>query len=178
VFRPGLFCGIWRLPGNRITWFAEQPERQPDDGRRLLEDLRDDEDPVLRTLAHATAEEDWIEWRAQDMWPRRSLHRGNVVLAGDTAHAMLPTLGQGACQCLEDAAALAEAVAVTRSLEEALRRYERARAPRVRRLVAMARAGAASRRPGLASRAVPDVVSARLMALTGGPMLRRITRPI
>jgi 2-polyprenyl-6-methoxyphenol hydroxylase-like FAD-dependent oxidoreductase len=178
VFRPGLFCGIWRLPGNRITWFAEQPDRQPGDGRRLLENLRDDKDPVLRTLAHATAEEDWIEWRAQDMWPRRTLHRGNIVLAGDAAHAMLPTLGQGACQCLEDAAALATAVAAARSVEEALRRYERAPAPRVRRLVAMARAGAASRRPGLASRAVPDVMSARLMALTGGPMLRRITRPV
>jgi hypothetical protein len=40
---------------------------------------------VLRTLARATAEEDWTEWRAQDMWPPQTLHRGNVVLAGDAA---------------------------------------------------------------------------------------------
>lgn len=40
---------------------------------------------MLRTLARATAEEDWTEWRAQDMWPPQTLHRGNVVLAGDAA---------------------------------------------------------------------------------------------
>ena len=177
VFRPGLFCGIWRLPGGRLTWFAEQPARASGDGPRLLRELRDDADPVLRTLARATAEADWTEWRARDMWPPRTLHRGNIVLAGDAAHAMLPTLGQGACQCLEDAAALAAAVDAERDVEEALRRYEEVRVPRVRRLVAMARAGAASRRPGVASRAVPDVVSARMMVLTGGPALRRITRP-
>ncbi|HEX6452935.1 MAG TPA: NAD(P)/FAD-dependent oxidoreductase [Trebonia sp.] len=179
VFRPGLFCGIWRLPGDRVTWFAEQPGRSSGDGARLLRDLRDDEDPVLRTLAHATAEEeDWTEWRAQDMWPPRTLHRGNVVLAGDAAHTMLPTLGQGACQCLEDAAALAAAVEAPRGLDDALRRYEAARVPRVRRLVAMARAGAASRRSSAASRAVPAVMSARMMAVTGGPALRHITKPI
>ena len=179
VFRPGLFCGIWRLPGGRLTWFAEQPARASGDGdgTRLLRKLRDDADPVLRTLARATAEADWTEWRAQDMWPPRTLHRGNIVLAGDAAHAMLPTLGQGACQCLEDAAALAAAVDAERSVDEALRRYEEARVPRVRRMVAMARAGAVGRRPGVASRAVPDVVSARMMALTGGPALRRISRP-
>jgi 2-polyprenyl-6-methoxyphenol hydroxylase-like FAD-dependent oxidoreductase len=36
VFRPGLFCGIWRLPEGRVTWFAEQPGRSPADGARLL----------------------------------------------------------------------------------------------------------------------------------------------
>jgi 2-polyprenyl-6-methoxyphenol hydroxylase-like FAD-dependent oxidoreductase len=112
------------------------------------------------------------------MWPPRTLHRGNVVLAGDAAHAMLPTLGQDACQCLEDATTLAAAVDATRGLDDALRRYEAVRLPRVRRLVAMARAGAASRRPSAASRAVPAVMSARMMAVTGGPALRRITKPI
>ena len=33
-----------------------------------------------------------------DIW-----HRGNVVLLGDSAHAPLPTSGQGACQAMEDA---------------------------------------------------------------------------
>src|SRR5579859_6415460 len=125
VVGPGLFVGIWRLSRSRLTWFAEQPRRPPGDGAQLLADLRDDADPVLRQIARATGEADWIEWRAQDLWPPRSLHRGNVVLAGDAAHAMLPTLGQGGCQCLEDAAALAAAVAAEDTLEAALRRYER-----------------------------------------------------
>ena len=112
------------------------------------------------------------------MWPSRTLHRGNVVLVGDAAHPMLPTLGQGACQCLEDAAVLAAVVAAEDDLDRALRRYAAARVPRVHRIVAMARAGAVSRRSNAASRALSDTVAARLTALSGGPVLRRITRPV
>jgi 2-polyprenyl-6-methoxyphenol hydroxylase-like FAD-dependent oxidoreductase len=180
VIRAGLFAGIWRLSGDRITWFAEQPERNPGGGSELLQDLKDDEDPALRKLAQATLEQDeqgFTEWHARDLWPSRTLHRGNVVLVGDAAHAMLPTLGQGACQCLEDAAVLASAVAAEDTLDQALRRYEAARVPRVRRITALARAGAVTRRSNAASRAVPAALNARLTALSGGPVLRRITRP-
>lgn len=178
IFRPGTFSGIWRLRGGRITWFVEQPERAPGDGEQLLRELRDDRDPVLRALAEATPTDEWIEWRTEDVWPRRTLHRGNVVLVGDAAHAMLPTLGQGACQSIEDAAVLAAAVAAEDGLDQALRRYAAIRVPRVRRIVALTRAGALSRRSSVVSRAVPSVMAARQMALAGGPVLRRLTRPI
>jgi 2-polyprenyl-6-methoxyphenol hydroxylase-like FAD-dependent oxidoreductase len=180
VIRPGLFAGIWRLSAARLTWFVEQPERKPGSGGQLLKDLKDDEDPVLRALAQATSEQGehgFTEWHARDMWPSRTLHRGNVVLVGDAAHAMLPTLGQGACQCLEDAAVLASAVAAEDTLDRALRRYEAARVPRVRRIIALARAGAVSRRSSAASRVLPAALNARLKALSGGPALRRITKP-
>jgi len=35
--------------------------------------------------------------------PIADWHRGNVILIGDSAHAPLPTSGQGACQAMEDA---------------------------------------------------------------------------
>jgi len=178
VLRAGLFVGVWRLGSGRITWFAEQPDRRPGDGARLLKDLQADADPVIRTLVQATSEQEWTELHARDMWPSRTLHRANVVLVGDAAHPMLPTLGQGACQCLEDAAVLVTAVAAEDDLDRALRRYAAARVPRVRRIVAMARAGAVSRRSNAVSRALPATVAARLTALSGGPALRRITRPV
>jgi 2-polyprenyl-6-methoxyphenol hydroxylase-like FAD-dependent oxidoreductase len=49
---------------------------------------------------------------------------------------MLPHTGQGAAQALEDAVALGLALA-SAAVEPALRRYERVRSERTRRLVAM-----------------------------------------
>ncbi|HXT92980.1 MAG TPA: FAD-dependent monooxygenase, partial [Trebonia sp.] len=155
----------------------EQPDRKPGDGKQLLQDLQGDADPLIQAVARATSDREWVEWQARDTWPPRTLHRSNVVLAGDAAHAMLPTLGQGACQSIEDAAVLAKAVAAADTIDEALRRYESARVPRLRRIITLTRAGAMGRRSNAASRALPAATVARLTALSGGPMLRRITRP-
>jgi 2-polyprenyl-6-methoxyphenol hydroxylase-like FAD-dependent oxidoreductase len=64
--------------------------------------------------------------------PRRTV-RDHVVLIGDAAHPMTPDLGQGGCQAVEDAVVLA--AALRSGGPEALQRYERARRPRVRRIV-------------------------------------------
>jgi 2-polyprenyl-6-methoxyphenol hydroxylase-like FAD-dependent oxidoreductase len=178
VVRPGFFSGIFRLPDGRITWFAEQPGRGPGEGQQLLLELTCDQDGLLRAVAQATAADQWTEWRAEDMWPPRMLHRGNIVLVGDAAHAMLPTIGQGACQALEDAAVLVSAIAAEQSLDQALRRYTAIRVPRLRKIVALARVSALGRRPPPASRLMPATASARFMARTGGPVLRRMSRPV
>ncbi|MFF4364966.1 FAD-dependent monooxygenase [Streptomyces sp. NPDC001594] len=39
--------------------------------------------------------------------PLPALHHGRIAWLGDAAHAMAPTLGQGGCQAIEDAAVLA-----------------------------------------------------------------------
>jgi 2-polyprenyl-6-methoxyphenol hydroxylase-like FAD-dependent oxidoreductase len=111
------------------------------------------------------------------MWPPAVQHRGNIVLAGDAAHAVLPTIGQGACQSLEEGVAGAAAVAEVGDLDQALRRYEQARVRRVRLITTLARTGALTRRPGAASRMLSATATARVFALTGGPVLRRLARP-
>ena len=58
-------------------------------------------------------------------WPRR-LVRGRTVLVGDSAHAMSPNLGRGACESLVDAHVLGTALR-DRPVEAALRHYERRR---------------------------------------------------
>jgi len=47
-----------------------------------------------------------------DRWPefRRSWADGSVVLVGDAVHPMMPNLGQGGCQAIEDAYELARAL--------------------------------------------------------------------
>jgi 2-polyprenyl-6-methoxyphenol hydroxylase-like FAD-dependent oxidoreductase len=179
VVRPGFFSGIFRLPGGgRITWFAEQPGRAPGTGSEFLAELAADPDPLLRSAARATTPKQWTQWSAADMWPPTELHRGNIVLVGDAAHAMLPTIGQGACQSLEDGVALAAALATAGSLGQALRQYEHARIRRVRLMTSLARTAALARRPGAPRRMLSAAASARLLALTGGPVMRWVARPV
>lgn len=64
---------------------------------------------------------------------------GRVALVGDAAHAMAPNLGRGACESLIDAVVLADAIESEGDVPSALRRYDRARRARTRRVVAAAR---------------------------------------
>lgn len=173
----GRFVGIWRVSDDQVTWFAEEPGRPAGQGPALLAELRDDPDPMVRGLAAVTTEDQWTEWDARDLWPSRTPYRGNVVLVGDAAHASLPTLGQGACQAVEDAAVLARAIDVEPTVAAALRRYARIRVRRTREVVALSRLGALGRRPNPMARFLPDTATAKQMALGGGPLLRRLTRP-
>ncbi|HYZ14748.1 MAG TPA: FAD-dependent monooxygenase [Candidatus Acidoferrum sp.] len=79
-------------------------------------------------------------WPMYDRLPIDAWTRGRVTLLGDAAHPMLQYLAQGACQALEDAVILADALAVERDLDAALARYERERVPRTSQVQRLARA--------------------------------------
>jgi salicylate hydroxylase len=80
-------------------------------------------------------------WPLSDRTPLDSLVNGRLALLGDAAHPMLPYLGQGACQAIEDAAALADALAACAPCraDGALAEYDRRRAPRAARVLRAAR---------------------------------------
>jgi len=59
-------------------------------------------------------------------------HSGRVVLVGDAAHPMLPFVGQGAANALEDAMILTRCLVAESSPENAFALYQDTRAPRVR----------------------------------------------
>jgi salicylate hydroxylase len=80
--------------------------------------------------------ERYFKWGLFDREPLLQWTKGRVTLLGDSAHAMLPFLAQGAAMGIEDAYALGELVArLPDDLHEALRRYEDLRVPRTRRAV-------------------------------------------
>lgn len=75
-----------------------------------------------------------------DMDPLENSVRGRVALLGDAGHASTPSLGQGACQAMEDAIVLVRYLLTTNiSVEDALRRYETERKGRTTALVLKAR---------------------------------------
>ena len=78
----------------------------------------------------------WYKWALYDRNPVERWSKGRVTLLGDSAHAMLPYLGQGAAMAIEDACVLSAAIARNANdLDKALLAYERVRVPRARAAV-------------------------------------------
>jgi salicylate hydroxylase len=92
---------------------------------------------LLRLFAAADT---WYKWALYDREPIPRWTRGRVTILGDAAHPMLPYLGQGACQAIEDGVVLATALSAEAADPLAgLDRYERTRRPRASRVVLTAR---------------------------------------
>jgi salicylate hydroxylase len=107
------------------------------DREEVLERYEGWHEELLRLFA---AGETWYKWALYDRDPIPAWTRGRVTLLGDAAHPMLPYLGQGACQALEDGAVLATALAAEAADPAAgLARYEATRRPRASRVVLTAR---------------------------------------
>jgi salicylate hydroxylase len=92
---------------------------------------------LLRVFA---AGDTWYKWALYDRDPIPRWTQGRITILGDAAHPMLPYLGQGACQAIEDGAVLATALqAEPDDPQQGLQRYERTRRPRASRVVLAAR---------------------------------------
>ena len=96
-------------------------------------------DDRFRGIARATRPEDLRLDELYDRDPVDGWGTGPVTLLGDAAHPMLPHTGQGAAQALEDAVALNLALASGDDTFASLRRYERVRSARTRRIVKLGR---------------------------------------
>ena len=113
------------------SWIAECSREE------VLERYADWHESLLRLFAAADT---WYKWALYDRDPIPQWTRGRVTVLGDAAHPMLPYLGQGACQAIEDGAVLATALSAEASDPlTGLARYERTRRPRASRVVLAAR---------------------------------------
>jgi salicylate hydroxylase len=113
------------------SWIAECGREE------VLERYAGWHESLLRLFAAART---WYKWALYDRDPISRWTRGRVTVLGDAAHPMLPYLGQGACQAIEDGAVLATALSAEASDPVAgLARYERTRRPRASRVVLSSR---------------------------------------
>lgn len=121
-------------------------------------------DPIPR-LIDSVGHEGILRHDIYEMPPLKSFVSGCVALVGDSAHAMQPSLGQGACQALEDAVTLG-------CCADDLSSYDRMRRRRTQRIVRESRlvmnaahvtSPALSRMRDLAFVAVPQALNIRLL---------------
>lgn len=96
--------------------------------------------------------------------PLEHFQRGRAVLLGDAAHAMVPTLGQGANMAIEDSVVLAHHAAPSTDPTAALARYDEQRRPRTTALIR--RAERASRLMALRSPAALALRDGAIQAMS------------
>jgi len=120
-------------------WGGSTREDQADSEQNLVEYIKtlhegwsDEVMTVLDSTPPESVEQRDLYDRAPEFF--RSWADGNVVLIGDAVHAMMPNLGQGGCQAIEDAYVLTENLVNTEStdkIEDALQDFYRKRIVRV-----------------------------------------------
>jgi 2-polyprenyl-6-methoxyphenol hydroxylase-like FAD-dependent oxidoreductase len=131
----GCLFGVAMLGGSQAYWWAsartgEGVGGSPAEEKAAVERrFRIWHDPIPE-LIDATLEQAIVRTCQYDRPPLRHWSAGRVGLLGDAAHPMLASLGQGACQAIEDAAALGDAVGGGADVTSALRAYGVRRAPR------------------------------------------------
>jgi 2-polyprenyl-6-methoxyphenol hydroxylase-like FAD-dependent oxidoreductase len=140
----GAQFGFFPMIGNRVYWFAcaNAPEGICDDrrgsGSELLSCFGDWHKPVPE-LIDATHEGGIIRTDIYDRDPLKRWSYGRVTLLGDAAHPSTPTLGQGACQAIEDAVTLAASLNEASGVPVALASYESRRLKRTSSITLQAR---------------------------------------
>jgi 2-polyprenyl-6-methoxyphenol hydroxylase-like FAD-dependent oxidoreductase len=128
VCAPRRSFGYTPLPGGRAYGWAIERSAPGGDSKDLSE-YTTWRDPIPRMVANV-GETGVLRHDMYDAPMLRTYVAGRVVLVGDSAHAMQPSFGQGACQALEDAVTLPRCV-------NDLRLYDRARRRRTQRIVRM-----------------------------------------
>ena len=140
---PQQYFVITDIGRGRYQWYAflarpadsEASEPKPEGSSKYLQDLFVGWSPEIEDILIATREDE-IEQR--DLYDRppsvlKPWNKGNVALLGDAIHAMMPNLGQGGCQALEDAMIISEEVTQVKSrseIKEALSHYRNRRLTR------------------------------------------------
>src|SRR5436190_6257384 len=136
---PGQRFGIVPVGPMQVYWFAvaNAPAGQRD-GADAISELRHRfagwHAPIDELLA-ATPAGAIIRTDIVDRLPIDSWVDGRTVLLGDAAHPMTPNLGMGACQAIEDAVLLADALTREANIDAALAHYQARRIPRANSFV-------------------------------------------
>jgi salicylate hydroxylase len=126
---------------NQVAVFKSQCYRADSDDSGTEDELEEHfartDASVRKALARVKRDR---RWPLYDRPPADNWTRHHITLLGDAAHPMLQHIAQGACQALEDAVCLADALASYRGdVSQAFLAYQRERIPRTARVQRSAR---------------------------------------
>jgi 2-polyprenyl-6-methoxyphenol hydroxylase-like FAD-dependent oxidoreductase len=135
----GRYFGVGEISPGRYLWYATKNralEASEPGGRKatVLRDFGTWHSPIP-DFVRATPDDQILLHPAYKMEPLTSWTRGRATLVGDAAHPIEPSFGMGACLAIEDALVLGRSLEGASPLGDALARYERARRPRVDKMV-------------------------------------------
>ncbi len=116
IWGVGKRFGIVPITSRRAYWAAGEAQERPkplapEHRQAHLQKQFAGWPQAAQAIVESEAAYRCYEVHVYDHAPTNRWHRDNVLLLGDAAHAALPTSGQGACQALEDAWHLSEALA-------------------------------------------------------------------
>jgi 2-polyprenyl-6-methoxyphenol hydroxylase-like FAD-dependent oxidoreductase len=134
--------GLLPLNAGRVYWFATEDRAEhtpPADHKAHLLRHWGGWHPSVPAVLEATPSEAILYHDVSDLETLSSWSDGRVTLLGDAAHAMTPDMGQGACQALEDAVVLADALANGADVRAGLAAYQQTRLPHTKRVQSQAR---------------------------------------
>ncbi len=139
----GEVFGMVPLGDDRVYWFATsnrpEGERAPTtEHAHVVEHFSPWHAPIGEVVS-ATPPDAVIRHDLYDRSPLPHWTAGRVTLLGDAAHPMRPNLGQGACQAIEDAVAIADCVSTHTDVVAAFAAYEARRRRDANRVVKLSR---------------------------------------
>ena len=122
------FVGCVESEADEESWTARRPWAELDAQYQGWH-------PMVRAIIEQADREGCFRWTLRYREPPMRWSSDRVTLLGDSAHATLPYMAQGAAMAIEDGAILQRCLALNEPLPECLRRYESLRRPRTARVV-------------------------------------------
>jgi salicylate hydroxylase len=122
----GFYAAVDDLPADEQKWKTQT-------SKQVARDRMQSFHPALHKLLDYCNEDDMYLWRVADRDPLPTYHKDRLIVLGDAAHPMLPTLGNGAGMAIEDAGALGVVMEGVKDAGEVTRRlnvWDRVRRPR------------------------------------------------
>ncbi|WP_167856799.1 FAD-dependent oxidoreductase [Hymenobacter aquaticus] len=139
----GVRFGFSEIADGVVDWFvgeyAPGVTSYPQGLKNHLLDLFRDFAYPITTILEAADEARIIRNEITDFDPIPSWSQGKVCLIGDAAHASTPYMGQGGCQAVEDAFALAQCLEQEATVEQAFAAMQRLRRAKALHIVRTSR---------------------------------------